>query len=63
MYQRRPVDRQAASDPIAEGMTNEVRRTAIQSFKGPSHIGAQVVQGPDVEPRLFPYHHIDTHGL
>jgi hypothetical protein len=46
-------------------MTNEVRRTAIQSFKDPSHIGGQVVNGYAVEraAALSITAHIDTHGL
>jgi AraC family transcriptional regulator of adaptative response/methylated-DNA-[protein]-cysteine methyltransferase len=64
-YQRGPVDRQTASDPIAEGMTNEVRRTAIQSFKDPSHIGGQVVHSYAVEraAALSSTAHVDTDGL
>lgn len=64
-YQRGPVDRQAPSDPIAEGMTNEVRRTAIQSFEDPSHIGGQVVHSYAGEraAALSSTAHVDTDGL
>ena len=64
-HQRGPVDRQTASDPIAEGVTNEVRRTAIQSFKDPSHIGAQVVHSYAIEraAALSSTAHVDTNGL
>ena len=46
-------------------MTNEVRRTAIQSFKNPSHIGSQVVHGYAVErpAALSNTAHVDTDGL
>src|ERR1700722_3041807 len=64
-YQRGPVDRQAASDPIAEGMADEVRRTAIHSFKDPSHIGSQIVHSYAVEraAALSSTAHVDTDGL
>ena len=44
VHQRGPVDCQAASDPIAEGMTNEVRRTAIQSSRTPATSAASRAQ-------------------
>src|SRR6202162_5919428 len=64
-HQRGPIDRQAASDPIAEGMADEVRRTAIHSFKDPSHIGSQIVHSHAVEraAALSSTAHVDTDGL
>jgi hypothetical protein len=46
-------------------MTNEVRRTAIQRFKDPSHIGGQVVHSYTVEraAALSGTAHVDTNGL
>src|SRR5580693_1231457 len=46
-------------------MTNEVRRTAIQSFKDPSHIGGQIVHSYAVEraAALSSTAHVDTDGL
>jgi hypothetical protein len=41
-HQRGAVDRQTASGPIAEGMANQVRSTAIHSFKHSSHIGGKL---------------------
>jgi hypothetical protein len=45
-------------------MTNEVRRSAIQSFKDPSHIGSQIVQSYVVEraAALSSTTHVDTDG-
>ena len=64
-HQRGPVDRQTASDPIAEGMADEVRRTAIHSFEDPSHIGGQIVHSYAVERAvaLSSPAHVDTQGL
>jgi hypothetical protein len=64
-HQRGPVDRQTASDPIAEGMADEVRRIAIQSFKNPSHIGGQIMHSDAVEraAALSSTAHVDTDGL
>jgi hypothetical protein len=64
-HQRGPVDRQAASDPIAEGMADEVRRTAIHSFKDPSHIGGQIVHSYAVEraAALSSTAHVNGDGL
>jgi len=46
-------------------MANEVRRTAIQSFKDPSHIGGQIVHSYAVEraAALSSATHVDTDGL
>src|SRR5262249_6036927 len=57
--------RQAASDPIAEGMADEVRRTAIHSFEDPSHISSQIVHGYAVEraATLSSTAHVNRDGL
>src|SRR5690242_5022291 len=46
-------------------MADEVRRTAIQGFKDPSHIGGQVVHSYAVEraAALSSTAHVDTDGL
>src|SRR5207237_5744712 len=64
-HQRGPVDRQTASDPIAEGMADEVRRTAIQSFKNPSYVGGQIVHSYAVEraATLSSTAHVNGDGL
>jgi hypothetical protein len=64
-HQRGPVDRQTASDPIAKGMPDEVRRTAIHSFKDPSDIGGQIVHSYAVEraAALSSTAHVDRDGL
>src|SRR5262249_26031011 len=64
-HQGGPVHRQAASDPIAEGMADEVRRTAIHSFQDPSHIGGQIVHSYAVKraAALSSTAHVDTEGL
>src|SRR5262250_1245188 len=64
-HQGGPVHRQAASDPIAEGMADEVRRTAIHSFEDPSHIGGQIVHSYAVEraAALSSTAHVDTDGV
>ncbi len=46
---QRLIDCQTAGDPIAESMSDEVRRTAIQSLDDPGHIGHQIVQSCAVE--------------
>ena len=55
--QRRPIDCQTAGDPVAEGMTDEVRRTTIRCLNDASHITGQIVQvAPSSEPRLLRRH-------
>src|SRR6516164_3513495 len=47
--QRRPIDRQAAGDPVAEGMSEQVRRTTADRLNDTSNVTGQIVQGRAIE--------------
>jgi hypothetical protein len=44
-----PRTSQAARDPVAEGMTEDVRRAALESLKNSGNVRGKIVQGRVVE--------------
>ena len=47
--QRRPIDCQTAGDPVAEGMSDQVRRTTADRLNDASDVTGQIVQGRAIE--------------
>ena len=49
------VSGQAAGDPVTEGMTEDVRRAALESLKNSGNVRDKIMKGRVVErPRLAP---------
>ena len=47
--QRRSIDRQTAGDPVAEGMSDQVRRATADRLNDTSNVTGQIVQSRAVE--------------
>jgi hypothetical protein len=43
------VSGQAAGDPVTEGMTEDVRRAALESLKNPGNVRDKIMKGRVVE--------------
>jgi hypothetical protein len=59
------VSRQAAGDPVAKGMTEDVRRAALESLKDSGNVRGKIMKGRVVERPAAGAHpsHVDGNDL